>query len=272
MVNTGKECSLKSGYATEGSVRLWYEEQGQGEAVVFLHGFTCDVRVWDEQFLVFAERYRSVRYDLRGYGRSSLPKGRYSHVEDLAGLLGVLGINKAHLVGMSMGGSVALSFAVEYPERVRSLVLAGAGLREYPWSDEFMERFKSYPEIARREGIEAAKKAFLNDPFLEQAAKQPAVLERYRQILEDYSGHYWVHPDEEVGIRPAAIHRLDEVRVPTLVIRGERDIPDVVAISERLYRGIKGARMAVIEGAGHVVNMERPAEFNEAVLAFLESL
>ena len=101
---------------------------------MFIHGFGLDLGMWDPQWLAFARRHRVIRYDLRGYGDSSLPDGPYSHVDDLLALLGFLGANPAHLVGLSLGGRVALRIAAQHPEAVRSLTLADPAMDGHIWS------------------------------------------------------------------------------------------------------------------------------------------
>ena len=122
-------------YAEINGARLYYEAAGNGDPLVLLHAGIADCGMWDEVFAALAERFRVIRYDRRGYGRSLMPVGDYAHINDLAGLLDHLGIASAHLIGCSDGGRVTLEFALAHPARVRSLVLSGTGIRGYEVSD-----------------------------------------------------------------------------------------------------------------------------------------
>ena len=127
----------QQGFIEVNGTRLYYEMAGAGDAVVFLHGFTLDTRMWDDQFERFAEQYHVIRYDLRGFGQSAVPTDApYAHFDDLKALLDALGIEQAHLVGLSKGGGVALDFALAFPTYVRGLVLIDSILGGFSWSAE----------------------------------------------------------------------------------------------------------------------------------------
>src|SRR5689334_19941744 len=114
---------MLSGTAEVNHTRLYYEVAGSGPPLVLIHGFDLDTRMWDDQFEVFAQHYRVVRYDVRGFGKSARPTEPYAHEEDLKALLDYLGIAQAHIVGMSMGGGIAIDFTLTYPEMTRTLIL-----------------------------------------------------------------------------------------------------------------------------------------------------
>lgn len=265
-----RETLGSSGFAEINGTRLYYEIAGSGHHLVLIHGFTVDRRVWDAQLDFFAQNFRVVRYDLRGYGRSALPPiESYSDADDLKALLDHLGIEQAHVVGLSKGGGVAVQFTLTYPRMVDQLVLADSTLGGYQWQ-EFGSAFASVSATARESGIPAAKKAWLGLDIFAPAQEKPDVAARLRQMIADYSGWHLVNNDPVRELDPPPIEQLDRITAPTLVIVGERDIPDFHRIANIITERVPNARKAVIQGAGHVANMEVPDEFDKAVLGFLE--
>ncbi len=250
--------------------QLYCEETGAGPALVLIHGFTLDTRMWDDQFLPLAQRCRVVRYDLRGFGRSALPNGPYSHVEDLRALLDRLEIERASLVGLSKGGAVALDFALTYPQRARSLALIDTVLGGYGWSAEGSARDALVWQEAARGGIAAAKASWLAHPIFAPAMRQPALAARLNEIIGDYSGWHFVNANPEQGIDPPAARRLVELKLPVLAIVGELDTPDFRQITAVICRGIPQARAMIVPGAGHMANMEAPKQVTQSLLEFLE--
>jgi 3-oxoadipate enol-lactonase len=252
---------------------LYHEEAGDGPAVVLIHGFTLDTRMWDDQFLPLAQGFRVIRYDLRGFGRSAVPTDApYFHVEDLRALLDELEIQQAHLVGLSKGGGVALDFALTYPQRALSLALIDTVLGGFSWSAEGSARDAQVWEAARAGGIPAAKASWLAHPLFAPALRQPAVAARLTQIIADYSGWHFVNANPEQSLTPPAAQRLPELHLPVLAIVGEHDLPDFVQITERIGRETPHARMLVAPGAGHMANMEAPAVVTQALLDFLHAV
>lgn len=253
--------------------RLYYEIAGSGQAVVFLHGFTLDMRMWDDQFIPLAQRFQVIRYDLRGFGKSDPPSDQiYSHANDLNFFLDHLGIDQAHLIGLSKGGAVALDFALEFPTRAKSLVLIDTVLGGYHWSQEASARDGLVWQRAREGGIPAAKESWLSHPLFAPAQRQPAIAARLAQIVEEYSGWHFIHHNPERGIEPPAAQRLAELSLPILAIVGAHDLPDFRQITELVYQQAPNAKKMVVPGVGHMANMEAPELVTEAVLAFLVGL
>jgi pimeloyl-ACP methyl ester carboxylesterase len=266
------ERKVKTGMAEVAAPVLYYEECGEGEPVVLIHGGQLDCRMWDDQFQKFAQHYRVIRYDVRGYGKSDLPTKPYSDEKDLLGLFQSLHIDKAHLVGLSLGGRIAINFTLQYPERVRSLVAVGPGLSGFEWSRDDEARMFEIMKAARDQGAEKAAELWLKDPYMAPAMEQPALAKQLRQLTQENARCWLANPLLGRELTPPAAKRLGEVRVPTLVIIGERDVPDIQAIGKLLEKGIPHARKIVVPGAGHMVNMERPEELDRAVLAFLAEI
>ncbi|MCW5882931.1 MAG: alpha/beta fold hydrolase [Anaerolineae bacterium] len=262
----------RTGFADIDGGRLYYEVSGQGEPVVLLHGFGCDTRLWDDVALALADRYRVVAYDQRGYGRSTLPAAPYAPHDDLATLLDALDIGRAHLVGLSRGGGVALDTTLAHPNRVRSLTLVDSMLGGYRWSAEFRALNSEAAALARDVGQAEAKAYWLRTPLLESTWRVAGAGERCAAMLDDYSGWHWLNADPARSLRPPAIERLAEVTVPTLVVVGENDIADFHHIAARLAADIPGARRVVLPGVGHMSNMEDPISFSQVVIDFLDRL
>lgn len=264
--------SAEQGFAEVNGTRLYYEVAGVGPALVLLHGFTLDARMWDDQVGDLARGFQVVRYDLRGFGRSALPGDQqYTHAEDLRALLDYLGIDvAAAIVGMSMGGEVALSFALAYPAALQALVLVDAMVEGHQWSSHWDAMITPVWQGARKEGIAVGKARWLaHEGLFGPARAQPAVGAALSRIIEDYSGWHWVNRDPQRREAVPTIDRLDQIALPTLVVVGERDDDDFQAQSDVLASRIPGARKVVIPGVGHMSNMEDPAVFNRVVLGFL---
>lgn len=261
---------IDTGFADVNGTRLYYEISGSGHPLVFIHGFTLDTRMWDDQFEVFAEQYRVFRYDARGFGKSTPPTTEpYTHTGDLRALMTHLGIESAHLVGLSMGGRIALDFAVTYPELAVTLNLLDAGLPGFPAQEPIRAVLRAKGE---QEGVESAKEWWLNHALFAPALENPVSATSFRQILEDYSGWHFMNDDPATAPEAPAIDKLDTLTMPTLVVVGERDLPDYHQIADIIVEQIAGAKKVVILGAGHMPNMEFPEQINKIVLGFLSEV
>lgn len=249
---------------------LQYATAGEGEPVVFIHGFGLDAGMWDPQWRAFGERHRVIRYDLRGYGSSSLPQGPYSHADDLLALIDFLNARPVHLVGLSLGGRVALRVATQEPRVVRSLILADPALDGHAWSDDWLQRWRKMTEAAKRGDLGAAKKLWGEHILFEAANRNPELARSLQAMIGRYSGWHLAHPDP--GSAPA--RPIDEIlhaiSIPTLVLVGELDLPDFQAIARRLAQELPAAQLRTLAGSGHMSNMEAPRLFNELVLEFLQ--
>lgn len=249
---------------------LRYVVAGEGDPVVFIHGFGLDLGMWDPQWLAFARRHRVIRYDMRGYGDSSLPDGPYSHVDDLLALLGFLGANPAHLVGLSLGGRVALRIAAQHPEAVRSLTLADPAMDGHIWSADWLRRWRAMSDAAKGGDLVQAKKLWREHILFEPANKEPGVAAALRIMIERYSGWHLGHPDPGSAPAVPVAQALAGIATPTLVVVGELDLPDFQSIARRLREELPAVESRTLAGAGHMSNMEAPRAFNELVLQHLE--
>jgi pimeloyl-ACP methyl ester carboxylesterase len=254
--------------ATINNLRIHYERGGQGPLLVLLHGLGSNAKSWQHQLQDLAGEYDVVAWDMRGYGSSSDPEGPFTMADvaaDLAGLIDHLGFEKAHLCGLSMGGVLGLEFYGRFPQRVRSLILAGANAGQAALSDE--ERVQRL-EQRLAGAAEPAGPARQRTPMLLSADAPPDVVAEAEAIMAE------IHPE---GYRYAAqaFAQTDErevlprIDVPTLVIWGECDTLCSREEVDYLVERIPGARLALIPRAGHLSNQENPSAFNDAVRRFL---
>jgi pimeloyl-ACP methyl ester carboxylesterase len=258
----------QSAIAEVNGTRLYYERAGTGPAVILLHGGNLDLRMWDDQMPVLVKSFTVIRYDIRPYGRSAETEKGFSSVEDLRALTDHLNVKVASLVGLSLGGRIAIDFALAYPDRVNKLVLMGPGLTGYAFNVND-ERMKLILAKAREGDAEGAMDLWLQHPMMAPAMSRPKVAARIREIAKDNLQVWRRLPVGEQVPAPAAIKRLGDIKAPTLLIVGERDVPDIQAIVQLLQRDVKGARTEVIPGAAHMPNMEDPERVNRLLMAFL---
>ena len=264
---------MRQGYASINGTRLYFQVTGTGHPIVFLHGFAGDSRLFDDQFEVFAQHCQAIRYDLRGFGKSDLPTSEpYCHYDDLQALLEYLGITRVDLVGQSMGGAIAIDFALVHPAKTRALILIDSTLGGFEYSPKFQAWFAFLAAQANESGVEAAKAQLLNTPLLESARAKADVARRLGQAFAEYSGWHWVNEDPESGLEPPAIQRLEQIRAPTLIITGEYTDPDLRSIADLLQARIPNARELILDRVGHVPNMEDPQTVNKMVFDFLATL
>jgi 3-oxoadipate enol-lactonase len=243
------------------------------------HGFLADKSSWDDQFLVFAQHYKVIRYDLRGFGSSSPITEPYSQREDLSALLKFLGIEKAYLLGLSGSGSIAIDFTLEHPAMIDALIAVSSGLSGYQSpveaSGEWPPEWKEFIEARQQGDNPRAAEAMLH--YWIDGSKRPAeqvdpvVRERvHAMLLHNYSlpndPNSW---DMAQPLSEPALNRLSAISIPTLIIVGDKDEDDTLATADILSAEIKGAREVAISNTTHHPNMEKPLEFNRAVLDFL---
>ncbi len=260
------------GYAEVNGSKLYYQTAGGGPWVVLIHGGLVDRRLWDDQFHHFAKHFSVLRYDLRGYGRSQFPDKPFSHIEDLYSLLRLLKIEKASFVGLSVGGNIAMEFAVAHPEMIDKLVLVASSLRgsKVPRSAENTAVY----ETAEKKGMMPAVEMWLENPLFATGRGNPKYVKRIRRMLID-NYKYWgptPEPIPEVWPTPPTAGKISAIKVPTLIVVGDKDAENIRQISDILSRDIAGSKKTIITNVSHHLNMEKPAEFNRIVIDFLRSI
>jgi 2-hydroxy-6-oxonona-2,4-dienedioate hydrolase len=264
----------ETGTAEVNGARIYYEVAGEGEPLVLVHAGIADSRMWDAQLVAFADHYRVIRYDMRGFGRTAMVEGPYSHHEDLRGLLDFLGVGRAHLVGCSMGGGAVLDFTLEYPEMAGNLVLVGSavgGFRPDFDPPKQWDELVAADEAGDLEWVsELEVQIWVDGPERSPEDVDASVRDLVREmnliaLKNEASGL-----GEEWEPEPPAADRLPDIQAPTLLIVGDEDQPRVFAAADLLERELPNARKVVMSGTAHLPNMERPEEFNRLVLDFLE--
>jgi len=251
--------------------KLNYEVHGKGIPIVLIHGNTLDENMWDRQVKYLSKNYMTIAYDLRGFGKSSPPTESYGRHRDLKAILDNLNINQAVIVGLSLGGDVALDFTLTFPENVLKLILVDSGIAGWTWQGTFKDELELVKKTAREQGVEKAKQVWINTSLFENLRSNPEALEQVKKIVSNYSGWFWLNND--LRVRPEgkpAAERLDEIECPTLVVVGEKDIEDFQLIAELLHSKIANSEKVVISNAGHMCNIENPDEFNNIVEKFIE--
>ena len=263
--------------ASVNGIRLYYEVAGSGAPLVLVHGFGCGVRSWDPQVRAFSRSRRVITFDVRGHGLTDAPEdpAAYSQdisVKDLRALLTHLKIRRAAIGGLSMGGNIALNFALAYPEMVSKLIVAdtGAGSDQ---SGDWSAGSRAYAEALETRGMEAfADMACASPLFARYAASSPTAERFIRSCLMTHRARGLAHTAREVLITRPTIYalepRLRQLRVPTLLIVGEHDEP-CVKTHRFMADRISGSTHVMIPGVGHLTNLEAPAAFNAAVKRFL---
>ena len=259
-------------YLETNGARIAYDVVGNGEPVVLVHAGVADRSMWDDQVEALRDAYRVIRHDTRGFGETETEAVPFSNRADIAALLDHLGERSAHLVGLSRGGQIALDFALEYPERVRSLTAVAGGVGGYESPAELpaetWEAVEAMEEAQDWEALSDWETAFWADGPGQSPDRVPEVR---RRVHEWVLTNYWAEKveGEPHPLDPPAETRLAEFRAPLLVMLGTLDDPGTVDSMRHLAASVPGARLKEFESA-HMVNLEHPERFNRVLRAFLE--
>lgn len=267
--------------AVVNGVSLFYEEVGQGIPLVFVHEFAGDYRSWHLQVRFFARRYRTITFNARGYPPSDVPEdpGAYSQehaVNDLKGLLDHLGIGKAHICGLSMGGYATLFFGLAYPERALSLTIAGCGYGSGPVGQDFRYEMERVARRLEREGTGWVADFYTRGPARVQLLeKDPKGWAEFYQQFAAQSARGLALTLRGVQMRRPSVFdvmgRLEELDVPTLIVSGDEDD---LCLEPAIFmkRKIPAAGLLILPNAGHTINLEEPDRFNRVVLDFMTAV
>jgi pimeloyl-ACP methyl ester carboxylesterase len=251
---------------------LPHDVAGAGPAVLLLHNGICDRRMWDRQMKTFAAAHRVIRCDLPGYGAAPVPAGPVSLAEEVLALLDELDVDRAALVGNSLGGRVAVDVCLAAPDRVWALVLIGAGRAGWDWSDT-LRRAWAEEEAAVTAGdldlaVEMSLRLWLDGPRRLPGSVVGPVREQvaamYRRALDnELAAGGAAGPERRPEGSPAS------VRAAALVLVGDQDVQDMIDVAEAYTRDLPDARKVVLRGVAHIPSLERPEEFDRLVLGFL---
>ena len=274
--------TIDSGYAEVNKTKLYYEIAGKGEPLVLIHGSFGDRRFWDLQFTELSKKYKVLRYDVRGYGRSALPDSTevYRDSDDLNALMDFLQIKKAHICGLSLGSIVAIDFALAYPGKCISLIpigprVAGDGTDEYKNknADSVRAIIAKVTDIAKTKGAkEATDYLWTGD----HAMGKTVVTTRTRHALlkmgYQYSWWRYLHTSKREQAFAMAIKKLNEIKIPTLIVTAEYDLDLCKDVAAVMAKEIPGAKLVSIKEAGHIMNMDQPKEFNKIISKFIDQI
>ena len=262
------------GFAPSSDAQIYFETAGNGAPLVFLHAGSADLRMWDPQFDLFARRFRVVRYDHRGFGKTKPTHTPFMLHEDLLSVMRRLGIARAVLVGCSMGGSTAIDFALAYPDMVDALVLSGPGLSGWAWSPEMVKFLTDMFERIGAGDIDGARelneRLWLDGPR-DSRSIDPIYRARASALsVDNFRPERWTIQPQPPS--PPSSERLAEIKAPTLVMIGDCDAPDLHKIATLLVSEIAGARLVTILNAAHMPNLEHPDQFNRLAMDFLDAI
>jgi pimeloyl-ACP methyl ester carboxylesterase len=265
----------ESGFVDFNHGRIYYEVDGEGPALSLIHAGVANLRQWDGQVPAFAERFRVIRYDCRTFGRTTSENVEVSNRADLAAVLDHVGVTQTAVLGLSRGGSIAVDFTLDYPERVTALIPVAAGLGGFqtpPTPDEqaLWDEYDHRYEAGDWDWIVDTETAFWVDGPRQSPDRVPAAIRDrvHEWIAQGYRDHAKEEPTAE-ALEPPAVNRLGEIKAPTLVMVGDLDEGGTIEACRKLATDIPGARFELFEGVAHMVNLEQPERFTRLVLDFL---
>jgi pimeloyl-ACP methyl ester carboxylesterase len=257
--------------------RLYYEMAGAGATIVLAHAGFLDHGMWDDQWHLLSQHYRVIRYDMRGYGKSDALAGPTTRRAELYALLTQLGIDAAYLVGCSLGGEMMLDFTLEYPGMVKGLVLVNSTPSGFEMQGEPPADVLALIEAIQQRDVERITelqlRLWIDGPFRQPNEVDVRVRQRAAQMNQIPVRNFtWVVADMQPAnpLNPPAVQQLHNIQVPTLVVVGALDNPEIKRAAGVMVAGIPGAQKVVVEHAAHVPSMEQPASFNRVVLDFLK--
>lgn len=265
----------QTGFIPAPDAEIYYEATGSGHPLILLHAGIADSRMWDAQVAAFAPHFRTIRYDLRGFGKTRLSPGAFSYHEDVAAVLDFLGHERAHVVGISFGGRVALDFALAFPQRVSALVLGAPSVSGETPSQRVRKFFEDEEAALEADDLDHAVELNLRLWVDGPQRKPHEVSQSVRQLVGIMQRDAFL-VDEPDGVMlkpepPAALERLHELQAPVLVIRGALDLPEKNDLAQHLVRQLPDARLVTLPAA-HMMSLEEPVRFNEEVLDFLRQV
>ena len=234
--------------------------------VLLIHGHTLDARMWQPQIAALEGQFEIIAPTLRGYGVFQQFEESVSHSDDLIDLLETRGSTRVHVVGLSLGGNIALELSLRCPERVATLTLLDSSLKGLAPDAAQLEIGHTVQRAFDAGGLEPARVAWLDAPLFAAARENPVLHQQLEAWVADYSGWHWTHGVSPSAQIPDLSSRLSKVNAPTLIAVGKRDTTYFQSVAQALHAGIANSSLEVIAGAGHMVNLERPEIVNALLL------
>lgn len=267
-----------SGFVNIDNAKIHFESAGAGMPLVMIHAGVADRRQWNNEFAYFSQSYQVVRHDMRGYGKSEPVEGEFSHLSDFITLVNALELHEPFiLMGCSMGGTLAMDFALKHPARVKAVIMVGSspsGLDlDVPTPAKFADAEKAFEAGNLDLVAEIETQIWFDGTGRTPEQVNPAM----RKLLYEMNRLALYNEARQLGKRlpnteVSAVERLKDLDVPVLIVAGSHDIPIVLAAAEYMNENIKFARKVMIEDAAHLPNMDQPLEFQGIVQDFLKSL
>lgn len=249
--------------------RIYFEDLGAGEPLIFIHGRTLDSRMWRPQIEFLKTKYRCITYDLNGFGKSEVPKNGYDPVLTLKELLDHLNLSKVTIVALSLGTHVAINFALEYPNLIDKLVLMSCTIPGAEASKEFIDDWNKVERAGKVGDFSTAKNAWIScKAFQSLKHNNPSNYKLFLEIINDYTCWDIHNPPLKLS-RSSAMGRLTEIKVHTLIVSGEKDYSDFLKNGDLLRSRLPNSKVVKIKESGHMINLEYPDVANKMILDFL---
>ena len=261
--------NLSSGSVAVDGGSLYYETLGKGAPVILIHGGFGDRRMWDAQMEPLSQAFRVIRYDHRGFGKSSAPDKPYSPVADLVALMEHLELKRANLVGNSMGGTLALDFALLQPNLTGAVVVVASTAGGYPVPEEDIKKVNEVLGVAKDKGTSAAVPLWLQHPMVGVASRHPTAGPLLRTMVEDNQKMFLAEHWPQEPMTPPAYERLGGLNANVLFVVGDQDVASVRNGAEASAARIKKAKVVTIKDADHLPQMEHPEAVNKLLVEYI---
>ena len=268
----------KSGFVNIDNAQLYYETAGNGVPFVMIHAGVADSRQWNNEFAFFARHYQVLRFDMRGYGKSEPADGEFSHMNDLVSVLTSLELHEPFIMmGCSMGGGLAMDFALTYPSRVRALIMVGSGPSGLELDVPAIAKFAEAEKAFEAGDLDLVAEIETQIWFDGMGRAPEQVNQQMRKLAYEMDRQALAHEVKQLGKRlpntqVPAFDRLNDLKIPVLIIVGAQDTPYILAAADYMVERIPSAEKVIIEDAAHLPNMDHPGEFQSHVANFLEIL
>jgi len=260
-------------FANINGVRMHYDVQGEGHPLVLIHAGIADLTMWEKQMPVFTKHFRVIRHDVRGFGETPDPAGKYADYDDLKTLLDLLKVKRAHILGISNGGRIAMEFALTFPEVADKLIMVAPGLPGFKIEDKFDDEMSAKYEEARKSGDNTMAAELSTQLWVDGPSRKPEQLDpefrKWALKLIRQTVDLGIGEGKGAFAQPLAVERLSELKSPTLLILGKEDLRGVHTIADRIEKDIPNLKRVDMDGTAHLPPMEKPVEFNRIVLDFL---
>ena len=261
----------KYGFLQIDDSKIYYESYGQGEPIIFIHAGVTDSRMWKYQINDLSQNFNVILFDQRGFGKSSTPTKNYNPIQDILTLMDSCQIKNANIVGISLGALQAIDLAIEYPERVKTLIISGASFPDWQLFNDILNKHIEFTQYVIENGPDSAVNRMLTDPFWRESIpneKYKDSRKLFEQILRENKNSFtvnWQLRELPVGLAD----RLGQVNCPVLIFKPENEMESIKPIFDTIVNKVANIKVAEIANTSHLLNMEKPDEFNNAIINFL---